>query len=236
MPAIVEALEERRVLSSVPVIAAHLVWEQQPSSAEAGGKLPVVLALENANGTILTKDHAVVELRLTGGPKTILIANKRAKDGVLIFHDVRVEKAGIYQLEATSPDVPSVASNTFPIAPGTAVRMVFVGWELYGHSGDNAESFELMLVDRFGNVAVGDRSTISVLFAAYLSEGGFPVPEIQVGEITAGDAYGVVVEAGRPAIFVDSNPQIRPVHSPPLYIQIPPFGSAGASTETQRAH
>ena len=219
----VDALEERRLLAAADV---HLVWEQQPGATQAEQAVspPIRVAFVNSKGTVLSDDHAVVTLRLDVGNRvTRTVATQQARNGLAVFHNVKIRLAGTYRLEAVSPHTGAVASASFSIYSGPAERMYLdkFQWSGIGH-GFEAWAFDLRLVDKFGNVALNDMSAITVHKATgYGPETPPPyfniLGEPEALNVTDGHVSQIVVASGfHPlrVLFVDSNPRVHPVASP----------------------
>jgi subtilase family serine protease len=98
----------------------QLAFAQQPAAAYAGKTLsPVIVDIENANGSISTSANSNVTLSIASGPGSAALsgtATVKANDGVATFSDLSIDTTGTYTLQATDGSLTHADSSTFKIA------------------------------------------------------------------------------------------------------------------------
>jgi endo-1,4-beta-xylanase len=104
---------------SVTGIPAKLAFLQQPSNALAGAQISpaVQVAVEDANGNVVTNGSNPVALALTGGTSLAGTLPSPTLNGIATFNNLSVGAAGIgYTLSVTSPGLATATSTPFTIS------------------------------------------------------------------------------------------------------------------------
>ena len=116
-----ESLESRLLLSASS--ATHLVFTVQPTNTTAGTSFSVTVSVEDSSGNVVTTNDSTIRLtvqghgRFAGDGRTMTAT---ASDGVAMFNDLTLDKAGTYTLEATIGHRHRVTSDSFVVSPDTS--------------------------------------------------------------------------------------------------------------------
>jgi hypothetical protein len=106
----------------------QLAFAQQPTFTYAGDTLsPVIVDIENSNGSINTTADTYVTLRIASGPSGTILAGTvrvQAIDGVATFSNLTLDSAGTYTLEATDGSLTPADSVPFFISAVVVVRQI----------------------------------------------------------------------------------------------------------------
>jgi hypothetical protein len=106
----------------------QLAFAQQPIFTYAGDTLsPVIVDIENSNGSINTTADSYVTLRIANGPGGAILAGTvraPAIDGVATFSNLSLDSAGTYTLEATDGSLTPADSVPFFISAVVVVRQI----------------------------------------------------------------------------------------------------------------
>ena len=106
--------------------AAKLAFVQQPMTSASGATIapPVQVAIEDAEGNILTSSSAPITLAIAtnaGGGELAGTLTQNANQGVATFGDLSIDRAAHgYSLLASSSGVPAATSAPFDIGIGSA--------------------------------------------------------------------------------------------------------------------
>jgi hypothetical protein len=232
MQPIVEALERRRLLSNSLPLGSELIWIQEPTDVTArhGMRPAVSVELEDSFGQLLVRSHLQVKLSVVSGPQagrivgTATLARGKAVFGRLVFKNV-----GTYVLQAAARGASPTLSGVFAVSPtfkassGTRMVLTQATNPLAGE-----EDFQIELLDKDGNLATGDTSTLSFSLGPHsgINAIGFPLGlpnEIVVNGVVVGVKFvnGVANfsivsfgSGGGSVVFFDSNPLVSPLASP----------------------
>jgi len=159
------------VTSNDFTVGAKLVFQQQPTSANAGAALSPALKvlIEDAGGRLLTTENSAVTLSIASGPVGAAVggtATVHAVNGVATFSNVWLEKAGAYKLRATDGTIAPATSQNFTIAPTAAVHMAYGQNSWTCTAGVKmAPGLSLGFTDQYGNVAVNYKGTVTLSVA-----------------------------------------------------------------------
>ena len=150
-----------------PTTAGKLVITTQPTGGTAGKAIAsVTFTIEDQFNNVETSDSSSV-LVSAGGPGSLAggsTASVAANKGVATFSNLILDTAGGYTLSASdsTDSVSSGASNSFTIAPATAMQLMFTTPPTSGTAGSTLSPVALSIEDAFGNVETGDTSTVSI--------------------------------------------------------------------------
>ena len=147
---------------------SRLAFGQQPTNATADVVISpaVTVDVEDAFGNVVTGDHSLVTLTLSGGTfaggSTTATAN--AVNGIATFSNLKIDAAGNYTLSATDGILASTGpSNTFNISPTTASKVAFSQQPSNAIAGSLVSpAVSVTVEDRFGNVVTGDNSSVTL--------------------------------------------------------------------------
>jgi hypothetical protein len=190
-----DAADSLSILSSpftiAPAAAVKLAFIQQPTNTTAGNAIspPVTVAIEDEYGNIVTSNNSYVTIALVGTPPCgggglSGLLTVQAHNGLATFSNLSLTKAGTYALKATDAQLGPATSNKFQIAPAAAVRMIFVCLPECIQQR-HPFSVEVELLDKFGNVATNDTSTVTLSLGDCPKNGGL------TGALTAKVVNGI---------------------------------------------
>ena len=110
-------------------------------------------------------------------------------DGEATFSDLSLRRAGAYTLTAYSHGLTGAVSTSFTITPAAATHMIFQRVPCFTTDGKTFD-VQIVLVDKYGNIATNDTSTIT------LSLGKSPSGAALGGTLTATVTNGVATFSG----------------------------------------
>ncbi|HEX8441662.1 MAG TPA: hypothetical protein VF697_41650, partial [Archangium sp.] len=152
-----------------PDAAPRLVFTLQPSNTTAGTDLSVQVAVQDAQGHVVSDSSATVTLGLAANPAGgVLLGTTtvNATQGVATF-SVHVDKAGNgYALSASAPGLMDATSNTFDVSPGAPSHLVFTVQPTTNNGPTLSPAVEVSIQDRLGNTVSGASGTISLALGA----------------------------------------------------------------------
>jgi type II secretory pathway pseudopilin PulG len=167
----------------VPVAAAatHLVFLTSPGNSAVGTAFATqpVVAVEDANGNIVTSDFSAVTLNITTntGFAGATLSNNCAGiefEGVVTFSGCSINLAGSqYTLTATDGSLTSATSGAFNIT-GVATRLVFTTQPVGGVEEGTAFATEpvVSVEDSGGNVVTTDNGSVALSIGTYSAGNG----------------------------------------------------------------
>jgi Chitobiase/beta-hexosaminidase C-terminal domain/Right handed beta helix region len=123
-PNLTSATSANFTISTVASTPTKLAFSQQPSNGAAGATITpaVTVAIEDANGNVVTSATNQVTLSLIGGTGLQGILSASAQNGVATFSNLSVSTAGSgYALSATSSNLTSATSTSFTISAASVV-------------------------------------------------------------------------------------------------------------------
>ncbi len=161
-----ESLESRLLLSASS--ATHLVFTVQPTNTTAGTSFSVTVSVENSSGDVVTTNDSTIRLTVQGhgpfaGDGHTMTAT--AVDGVAMFNDLTLDKAGTYTLEAGIGHRHRVTSDSFVVSPDTSgpEQLAFLrDVPKYGTVNQPLRTIEVAVEDQFGNIIKTDDSTVTL--------------------------------------------------------------------------
>jgi hypothetical protein len=161
-----ESLESRLLLSASS--ATHLVFTVQPANTTAGTSFSVTVSVEDSSGNVVTSNDSTIRLtvqghgRFAGDGRTMTAT---ATDGVAMFNDLTLDKAGTYTLEASIGHRHRVTSDSFVVSPDTSgpEQLAFLrNAPKYGTVDQPLRTIEVAVEDQFGNIIKTDDSTVTL--------------------------------------------------------------------------
>jgi hypothetical protein len=169
-------LESRLLLSATS--GTHLVFSVPPTDTTAGTSFSVSVSVEDSSGSVVTTNDSTVRLTILGrgrfgGDGHTMTAT--ASDGVAVFNDLTLDKAGSYTLEASIGHRHRVMSDSFTVSPDTSgsEKLAFLGSDSsygqtpygqtqYGRTNEPLRNVSVAVEDQFGNVIKTDSSTVTL--------------------------------------------------------------------------
>jgi hypothetical protein len=110
--------------------ASQLAIVEQPLIAAPGAPFTVVVAIEDARGSIVTTDNSDVTIQVTNAtPQAPLSGTTTvaAVNGLAVFNNLSINTVGMYALGATEPGLTTAFTATFHEVPITVPPFLFSG-------------------------------------------------------------------------------------------------------------
>jgi len=146
--------------------SVKLVFTHAPAGTTAGQTLSVVtVAIEDAQGNIVTADNSAITLSTASGPagsNLLGTLTVQAQNGTASFTDLALGTAGNYTLFASDATLTPSASTSFAISPGAPSRLSLRQNIISEIAGANLSPFTFDLTDAFGNLITGNHATITL--------------------------------------------------------------------------
>jgi hypothetical protein len=166
--------------ASVNGIAAKLAFLQQPSNILAGAVMtpPVRVAVEDANGNVVTSAANPVTLALTSGTGLSGMLTVTPLSGVATFSNFTANTGGSYSLIAASPSLASASSTQFtvttpPPVSGVAAKLAFLQQPSNALVGAAiSPAVRVVVEDANGNTVASATNLISVNLTGVYGLGG----------------------------------------------------------------
>ena len=208
--------------TQVPGTPTQLVWLQTPTTGIVNSPVSPQpeIAVEDANGDIVTNDFSSVTLKVQSGPGTLSSTCSGVESyGVVPFGDCSLSAAGTYQLAAFDSNLGTTAfpaPSTFVVSPAPPAKLVFLTSAVTGTASSSASLGPITVQeqDAFGNPTTSPVTvtlTSSSGGAAFATGSGGPTSStlqltIPNGSSTSSASfyYGDTV-AGYPMITATSN-------------------------------
>ena len=145
----------------------RLVFVVQPGVSYAAGQAisGVQVAIQDANGNVVTTSNAVVALALTNANGATLngTLSQPASSGVATFTGLSVNKVGTgYGLQATSSGLTAAASNSFAITPGAAASLAFTTQPPASSQAGQAFAPAVTVLDAYNNPVTSSTATVAL--------------------------------------------------------------------------
>lgn len=150
---------------------SKLAFTQSPSTVVAGQTLSTItVAIENAQGQVVTNDNSTVTLSINSGPGGFASGSRltaSAVNGIATFSNLALNVAGSYTLAATDGSLISATSPTLTVSAAAASKLVFQQTISAG-TVDRVLSpaVTVAVEDQFGNVVSGNNSTVTISVAS----------------------------------------------------------------------
>ena len=156
-----------------PAAASKLVFQQAPPvSGTAGTTLsPVIVAVEDKYGNLVTSDNSTITLTLSHGTFSNGSTSVTAQvvNGVATFSSLMINTAGTYQLAVTDGTLPALTSGNVAIssaAPAAASQLVFQQVPAASAVVNDNLRVQVAVEDKYGNLVTSDNSTITLTLAS----------------------------------------------------------------------
>jgi hypothetical protein len=160
-----------------PGAAKKVVFTEMPPSGVAGQELdpPVIAAVEDQFGNVISTDGSTVTLTLNGG--TFAgggnTATSSADDGVAIFNDLVINSGGSYTLTASDGSLTGSTSGSLSITGGaSSEQLVFSQGPSSATAGAALSPAVQVSVEQTGSVVTSDTSTVTLTLNGGVFAGG----------------------------------------------------------------
>lgn len=158
-------------LSGSSSTTSKLAFLQTPSAGVAGQTLSTVtVAVQNAQGQVVTTDNSLVTLTINSGPGGFTSSSRvsvAAVNGIATFSNLVLNVAGSYTLSASDAGLSSAVSQSFNVSPAAPAKLVFKQTISGGTVGQAlSPAVMVAVVDQFGNVVTNNTSTVTIAVAA----------------------------------------------------------------------
>jgi hypothetical protein len=190
------ALLQRPVVQFTPTAATRLAFRVQPSAVQAGARISpaVEVAVEDAQGNLITDATATVTLALGGGTAGAILGGtltRTVQGGLASFGDLTVDKSGTgYLLSASATGLSAATSQAFNVTAGAAAKLAFTAQPQDAVAGGTlSPPIQIELQDQNGNRLAGATSAVT------LSLGGGPAGATLSGTTTVSAVNGVATFA-----------------------------------------
>ena len=152
---------------------AKLAFVQQPSNSLAGVAISpaVQVAVQDANGNVVTGATNPVTLALTSGTGLVGTLTVTAQNGVAAFSNLSLSSAGTYTLSATSSGLTSATSASFTIV--VPVKLAFVVQPSNALTGATiSPPIQVAVQDATGNTVTAATAPVTVALTSGTGLGG----------------------------------------------------------------
>lgn len=172
-----------------PAAASKLVWQTAPvTTAVAGTTLnPVLVAVVDAYGNVVTTDHSTVTLTLNNGTFSTgsSTVTATAANGVATFSHVAINTTGIYQVTASdSASLTTVTSANIVMTPAALSSLAVQQNPTTGTAGFTlAPAVKVAALDQYGNLVTASTSVTLTLTGGSFSNGSTTVTANTYGGI-----------------------------------------------------
>lgn len=168
-----EQAESSTFTITAPTVGAQLAFSVQPpalptTTAEGSVLASFQVQVQTAGGAPVTSASNLISIALVNNTTGAILGGtltQTAASGTATFNDVRLDRAGVYQLIATAHGVPPVVSGSFTISASTARTLTFSIPPLSGTEGGALlpSPVEVRILDSAGALAnVNNEVTISI--------------------------------------------------------------------------
>jgi len=160
-----------------PAAPAQLaVTTQPPSSVTAGATFGLAIAVENANGGILTSFNGSVTISMAANPggstlgSTLKVA---AQNGIATFSGLSLNLTGTdYTIQASASESTAATTNTISVTPASASQLVVIAQPPANLAVSARFGLIVAIEDRFGNIVSTTSNAIVTLALAVNSGRG----------------------------------------------------------------
>ena len=144
----------------------HLTFTVDPTNTVAGATITpaVKVGVSDAGGNVVVGSSANITLALAGSPAGATLGGTTTQGtaaGIATFGDLFIQKAGTYQLLATSGALTAATSVSFDITPAAATQLVFTQQPVNTRA-DMAFDVTVAVQDAFGNTVTTATDPITV--------------------------------------------------------------------------
>jgi hypothetical protein len=154
----------------LPDEVSKLVILTQPKNAVAGVaiKPAVTVSVQDQFGNVDTSNTSLITMTVDSGPGSLFgTATASALKGIAAFSNLVLRTAGTYTLAATQGSLDPGVTNSFLISPAAGATLQFVNQPVDVIAGQTMSApATVRLLDAFGNLATGDKSTVTLKLAS----------------------------------------------------------------------
>jgi hypothetical protein len=184
-----------------PAVAAQLVFQQAPTKGTAGAALnpPVVVAVQDKFGNVVTGDSSAVTLTLNGGKFAdgSQTATAPVVEGVATFDHLVLNAAGSYTLSASDGSLTAATSAKITVGAAAAAQLILEQSPTNGTAGVALKpAVTIAVEDKFGNVVAGDSSTVTLTLTSGKFASGSNMAKVHAAKGIATFANLVLDTAG----------------------------------------
>lgn len=189
-----------------PAPAAILVFTVQPRTSTAGTPItpPLEVTVQDASGKTVSDGAHVVTVALKSNPTGGVLAGTTtivAADGVAIFSDLSLEKAGDgYMLAAFSGTLQGATSDPFAVIPAAPAKLAFAVQPVTNVVAEPmTPAVEVVIQDAFANMVTSATNLVTLSIATNPGSGtlaGTTSVPAQGGVASFGDLVIDQVETG----------------------------------------
>jgi hypothetical protein len=198
---------------------------QQPNNSTAGTAIPTftITAFSPTTLGVDTSFNGPVTLQLLGAGTLVGTTTVDAFNGSATFSSLSITKTGVYEIEATSPNVVPVDTLAFNVFPAAATHIVILSQPAsFWQDSVMTSSIVVLLEDQFGDVVSGSGANVS------LSINSGPLGGVLIGKTTVATVQGAATFSGISAnlpgtytLTVSSSPFQSLVTGPFAVVPIP---------------
>ncbi len=178
-----------------PTAATHLALTTPPTTSVAGANLPVVVAVEDQYGNVVTGNSSNVTVALASGNATLSgTLTVAASSGVATFSTLSITKTGTYTLALTDGSLVGAVSGSFGITPAAASHLVFTQQPANSAVG-TLGTVTVAVEDQYNNIVTTNSSNVTMTLGgagAGLGSGGTALG----GTLTVAAVNGVATFTG----------------------------------------
>jgi hypothetical protein len=162
----------------------HLVFLTQPGNITAGQAIDspggVKMEVVDAFGNVVTGDHSAVSVSVASGPGLFAsgTTSVTVSNGVAVFNNLVLDKAGTYTLRVTDGSLGGAVSNSFTVTVAQAVCFAVTIAPGNFTAGGSA-TLTVTALDPFGNVVTNYSGTVT--FSSSDCEASLPPNATLVG-------------------------------------------------------
>ncbi len=157
----------------VPALAAYVattaaaqlaVTTQPPSSVIAGATFGLTIAVENANGSLVTSFNGSVTIALANNPGGSTLGGTltvTAQNGVATFSGLTLNRTGSgYTIQASASESTAVITNAISVTPAAASQLVVITQPPANVAVNARFGLTVAVEDRFGNIVTTTSNAI----------------------------------------------------------------------------
>ena len=151
-----------------PAAASKLAFTSAPSGTTSAGQTfaaQPAIAVEDQYSNVVTTSTASIALAVTGGATLTCDQTqntRNASGGIASFTGCKMNTAGTFTLQASSPPLTSATSNSFTITAAAASKLAFVQTPTDAFAGTAmSPAVTVQVTDAFGN-AVPTSTTVTL--------------------------------------------------------------------------
>jgi uncharacterized repeat protein (TIGR03803 family) len=149
-----------------PAAASQLVFNQQPTSVNAGQSMGTIsVNVEDAFGNLITTNSSTVSIVVSGGATLSGTATAVASGGVATFTGLSINQAGMQSLFASDGSLTPATSNSFAVNHLAGTKLAFVQQPTSAVAGQTIGVVQVNVEDTYGNLVTNDNSSTVTLYS-----------------------------------------------------------------------